>query len=143
MVVALGLGVLFLPLGPGDESPYVNDDVAIDAIFSNGALNGAFTATGAAICGDGSVTRLESSSAATGWLYKDEYRCTDGQGSFILQGGLPQDPDSEQRIASLDGTWTINGGTDDFGNFKGSGSSLVTLEGDRRVESYSGTLVNG
>jgi hypothetical protein len=142
VVVVVGLGVLFLvPFVDGTFSDEVarlsNPDVTIETTFSSDGTSGTFTATGAPICDAGDVTRKDSGTSATYSWYEDEYQC--GAGAFILRGELPLDSDTARDSESFHGAWMVTSGRDDYGQLRGSGTSMVTL-GPSRIESYTGTL---
>lgn len=145
--VLVVLGVLLLaPFGGGsslnEAARLSNADVTIEAVFSGEGTNGTFTASGVAICDAGEVTRKGSGTTATGSWYEDEYRCSDGAGSFILRGELPPDLGTAGESESLQGTWLITSGRDDYGHLKGDGASDVAF-GPPRIDVYTGTATNG
>jgi hypothetical protein len=145
VAVVVVLGVLFLvPFLDGTFSDEIarlsNPDVTIETTFSSDGTSGTFTATGVPICDAGEVTRQDAGTSATGSWYEDEYQC--GAGAFILRGELPLDPDAAGESESLNGTWLIKSGRDDYGHLKGDGTSMVTL-GPQRTDSYTGTATYG
>lgn len=138
-MVVVGAALLFINLGGGTPAG-TGGDVTIEVLVIGAGLEESdFTASGSAdICPEGTLSLIDFTKTDDVWTWEDRYTCADGSGTFDLSGEFYVDPEVESP-ATLDGEWTIIGGTGDYVTLQGSGTIFAKFAPLWR-ETYTGEL---
>jgi hypothetical protein len=109
--------------GPAAAGSRVGGAVTFETL-ANIAIGDFTTTSDADICSEGTYATNFGTliKTDTSWIFEDRFTCADESGSFIMRGDYGELDPANPNPITLDGAWTISGGTGQYTDLDGSGT---------------------